>query len=849
MIGQTISHYKILEKLAEGGMGVVYKAEDLRLRRLVALKFLPPDFTKDERAKKRFGREARAASALDHPNIAVVHDIGESPDGQSFICMAYYEGRTVKQQLDRGPLDAKLALKIAAQVADGLQRAHEAGIVHCDIKPANLIVTNRGEVKILDFGVVRLGGETKSSSTSTTGGTLAYMSPEQARGETVDNRSDLFSLGVVMYEMITGRRPFHGEHDAAVLYTIVNCEPEPPSRIDPNITPEMESMILRLLRKDVADRYQSASKLRKAIDSILGPAESPPLAPSKFNLRIPGWKITAPLSLLIIALVVYLLGIQPSRNASTLPKNLGITVIPFSVDGKDSAAQRFCNGMADILTDRLTRLKADCPRLWVISTNEVRRLPVSSATDAWLKFHTPLAIGGSVYRQGEMYQVFVNLTDSTGTQRESQEFRRALSVSSQLETEITATIAGWLNIPLSPKSKTYMIRGSTTNPAAYDLYVRGRGYLHDFDKADNVTTAISLLRDATIEDTLFATAYASLSRAYLRRFVSSKETRWAHAAETSADRAISLNPDVSDVHIARGEVLSGIYKFREATQAFQRALEIDPGNPSAWAGLANAYDYLDDTARAVNAFKKAIDLDPYYWAYRNALGAFYEDRRRLPEALEQFRASIELAPGNVYAHNNIGGVLMMMGQYEKAREAFMRSIAVDPSEAAYSNLGTIDFREKKWTDAALAYQFALHFAPSNYQYVGHRAEALWRGKADSVLVLNTYRRAAALAESLRTITPNDPALLYRLAGFYVRLDEQSLARQLLARTIQLHPADGQVLVRTAMVYEELGDRKEAIELLRRAAKVHASLDDIEDSLSMKRLREDPAYRNLVVKRE
>ncbi|MDP2885666.1 MAG: protein kinase [Ignavibacteria bacterium] len=850
MIGQTVSHYKIIEKLGEGGMGVVYKAEDLRLRRLVALKFLPPDFTKDERAKKRFGREARAASALDHPNIAVVHDIGESPEGQSFICMAYYEGRTVKQHLDRGPLDAKLALKIAAQVADGLQRAHEAGIVHCDIKPANLIVTNRGEVKILDFGVARLGGETKSSSTSTTGGTLAYMSPEQARGETVDKRSDVFSLGVVLYEMITGRRPFHGEHDAAVLYSIVNAEPEPPATIDPNITPEMESMILRLLRKDVSDRYQSASELRKAIDSILGPAESPPLAPSKFKLRMPGWKILAPISLLIVAFVLYLLGIFPGRDASILPKDLGITVLRFESADNDRAAELFCYGMMDILTDRVTQLKADRPGLWVIAASEVRRSKVTNATDAWIKFRTPRAIGGKVYREGETYRVLVHLTEtSSGIQSQSTQFRTPISSYLQLETEITSAIARWLNITPSEKTRKYLAQGRTANAAAYDLYVRGRGYLHDFDKPDNVITAINLLRDATKEDSLFVLASAALSEACLRRFVSSQERRWATDAGAAADRAISLDAANPAGHIAKGQFLVNTGKFREAAQAFQRTLDIDPGIPAAWAGLANAYDEQDDTSQAVNAFKKAINREPQYWAYRNSLGAFYDYRGREAEALEQFQKVIELAPGNTYGYNNIGGVLMKMERYKEAREVFLRSIAVEPTKEPYANLGTIAFREQNWTEAAVAYEFAVQLAPLNYQYVGYLAEAYWRGKRDTTLILNTYRHAAALAESLRTLTPNKPDLLYQLAGFYVRLDQKSIARQLLARTVQLQPMDGRVLVRTAMIYEELADRKEAIELLRRAVKVHAALDDIEGSLSMKRLREDPAYRNLVVKRE
>ena len=230
MIGQTISHYKILEKLGEGGMGVVYKAEDTKLRRAVALKFLTPEMTRDKVAKSRFIQEAQAASALDHPNIAVVHEIDDTDDGRSFICMAYYDGKTLKDEIESGPFDVNRAIRIAIQIADGLQRAHEARIVHRDIKPANIILTGRNEVKIVDFGVAKLSTQTKGTS-STTGGTAAYMSPEQAQGADVDARSDLFSLGVVMYEMVTGKRPFIADHEAALMYSIVNIEPASPSSI------------------------------------------------------------------------------------------------------------------------------------------------------------------------------------------------------------------------------------------------------------------------------------------------------------------------------------------------------------------------------------------------------------------------------------------------------------------------------------------------------------------------------------------------------------------------------------------------------------------------------------------
>jgi serine/threonine protein kinase len=256
LVGQTVSHYKILEHLGSGGMGVVYKAEDTRLRRTVALKFLPPNLTQDPAAKVRFVHEAQAASALEHTNICSVHEIGEHGD-QTFLVMGYYEGETLKKRIESGPLPLDQVTEIALQVARGLSRAHEAGIVHRDIKPANIIVTTRGEVKIVDFGLAKLSGRTLVTRTGTTLGTAAYMSPEQARGDAVDHRTDIWSLGVVLYEMITGQRPFRSDYEQALIYLILNAEPEPPSKLRPETAPGLAQIIGHALVKQAADRYQT----------------------------------------------------------------------------------------------------------------------------------------------------------------------------------------------------------------------------------------------------------------------------------------------------------------------------------------------------------------------------------------------------------------------------------------------------------------------------------------------------------------------------------------------------------------------------------------------------------------
>lgn len=268
MIGKTISHYSIVEKLGEGGMGVVYKARDTKLDRFVALKFLPPNLTRDQDARRRFTKEAQAASALDHPNIAVVHEIGETDEGQFFICMTYYEGTLLKEKLERNALPWQEAVHIALQIAGGLESAHAAGIVHCDIKPANIIFTPRSEIKILDFGVARLRGQYSTARSSSPAGTAAYMSPEQVTGADIDERTDLFSLGVVLYEMVTGRRPFVADHEPALFYSILNVEPPLPSSVNPEIPPGLEKIVMHLLEKDPARRFPDAGGLSEALRNI-----------------------------------------------------------------------------------------------------------------------------------------------------------------------------------------------------------------------------------------------------------------------------------------------------------------------------------------------------------------------------------------------------------------------------------------------------------------------------------------------------------------------------------------------------------------------------------------------------
>ena len=351
LTGQTISHYKILEHLGGGGMGVVYKAEDTRLKRTVALKFLPPELTRDPDAKERFIHEAQAASSLQHNNICTVHDIDETSDGQLFIVMDSYEGETLKKKLEHGPVPLNSAIDIGLQVARGLQAAHEAGMVHRDVKPANIMVTSKGEAKILDFGLAKLAGGAILTKTGSTVGTAAYVSPEQARGEEVDRRSDIFSLGVVLYEMITGHRPFRGEHEAAIMYSLMNEAPEPLARYKADVPIELQRMIDKSLAKDKENRYQHIDEM--LVDIRNAQQEAPTAAKSKTKARKLPLLIGAGVALVALAILAYIFLLPKSVP----PGEQSVAVIPFVDMSPQKDQDYFCDGMTEELINRLSKVQ------------------------------------------------------------------------------------------------------------------------------------------------------------------------------------------------------------------------------------------------------------------------------------------------------------------------------------------------------------------------------------------------------------------------------------------------------------------------------------------------------------
>jgi serine/threonine protein kinase len=642
MIGQTISHYKILEHLGGGGMGVVYKAEDTRLKRAVALKFLPAAFSLDPEANARFRHEAEAASALDHPNICVVHDIDETADGQIFISMACYEGDTLKKKLQQGPLPLRDAIDFALQVARGLHAAHEAGMVHRDVKPANIIVTTKGEAKILDFGVAKLAGQAVLTKTGSTVGTAAYVSPEQARGEEVDRRSDIFSLGVVFYEMITGHRPFRGEHEAAITYSLMNESPEPLARYKANVSGELQRVINRSLAKERGDRYQHIDEMLVDLRRIQ--QESPSAAQSKRKTRKLPLLIGASLTLIALSILAYFFLLPKPAQ----PRDKSVAVLPFLNLSAEGPHSYFASGLHDELLTQLSKVAA----LKVISRTsvmgyEATKTPLRQIAQ---ELGVRSIVEGSVQVVDARLRVNVQLIDAaTDAHLWAERYDRRLDDAFAIQSEVAQQIVVGVGGVLTSAEQQRITAVPTSNAEAYRLFMQGHEYFfRPGNRRQTLEIAQHFYEQALALDPGFALAHAALSRVhgimYWYRY-DPKPTRAARQRE-EAEVALRLAPDLPQAHAAIGLAhYWGRRDYQRALAEYAIALKNLPNDADLWARIGYVHRRLGDWEKVFEAFEKATQLNPRDAELHLNLGGFsYSFVRRYADAVSAFERALILAP-------------------------------------------------------------------------------------------------------------------------------------------------------------------------------------------------------------
>jgi serine/threonine protein kinase/Tfp pilus assembly protein PilF len=644
MIGKTISHYKILEKIGEGGMGVVYKVEDLKLKRDVALKFLPKEFTADPEAKERFAQEAQAAAALDHPNICTIHEIDES-EGQTFIAMAHIKGESLKEKISNGSLNVDDAIRLVVQVAEGLQEAHENGIIHRDIKPANIMLTAKGQAKIMDFGLAKLSWGVDLTKTATIMGTVAYMSPEQAKGGKVDHRTDIWSLGAMLYEILTGERPFKITHDQAVLYAILNENPVPITKIRKDIPQELEKIVKKALEKNPQKRYGD-------------------MAAMLIDLKAVG-----------------------KKSVSVSADKPSIAVLPFVNMSADPENEYFSDGLAEDLINALTKI----PELHVVARTSSFAFKGEKADirEIGQKLNVDNLLEGSVRKVGNRARISAQLIKvKDGYHLWSDRYDRDMEDVFAIQDEITEKIMDNLMVALDVGEKKYEEQ-RPVNFEAYDLYLKGRYCLNKFE----MDKALTYYQQAIDKDPEYALAYASIAEVYTLLstgfdILPAKDAM--PKAREAAQKALKLDPNLAEAYVSLGLVALSYDWDRLATKKyFEKALELNPNSSAAYQWFEFYWTYMmGDLETATAQLEKALELDPLNFLIRIRLGfmdVFKDDQE---SAINKFEALYDFEPNYLLLYLSLATAYALKGDYDEALAYGKKMLEAGPrAVASVGNMG------------------------------------------------------------------------------------------------------------------------------------------------------------------
>lgn len=646
MIGQAISHYKILEKLGAGGMGVVYKAEDSQLKRTVALKFLPPDMSSDPEAGERFLREARAASALDHPNICTVYEVGKGEDGQLFISMAYYDGVTLQEKIGHGRLSVEESCAIAMQVARGLAEAHSRGMAHRDVKPANILVTKGNVAKILDFGLARLRGDLALTRAGSTIGTVAYMSPEQAQGLDTDERTDLWALGVILYEMLAGTRPFRGDHEAAVMYEVLNSEPPSLAPVRPDVPQQVNDLISRLLKKDPSRRVGSAEAVVEALRSALAPK---PAAPAE-------------------------------------PEERSIAVLYFENMSPDKENDYFCAGIADDIITDLSKIK----ELRVLSRSDVLpfRNKEINTREVGRTLRVSHVLEGSVRKAGTRVRITAQLMDvGTGFHIWAERYDRMLEDIFDVQNEVSSSIAKALRVSLTEAEKKSLAQRPTDDLRAHDFYLRGLDFLFKRGKK-NTLSAIQMFDKALALDPNYVSAHAGLGDAYSNMFTFyDGDLKWLAKTIELNEKLLAVDPLAVEGKFGLGIVSFHQNRFNEARKILGSVVAERPDHYDAHRFLGIVADMMGDYKEAIARYKRCAELKPFSeepWmhldmTYRR-VGDVEASDQALRHGLELGESRVAVNPDDAITLSRISSYYVRLNRTEKALEAVRKVKEIDPND-------------------------------------------------------------------------------------------------------------------------------------------------------------------------
>lgn len=806
-------------------MGVVYKAEDTKLKRLVALKFLPKEVASDPEIKARFLREAKTAASLQHPNIATIYSIEEFK-GRYFIAMEYIEGKTLKQIIREGRLALNQIMDIAIQVAKGLKAAHNRGIIHRDIKSDNIMIAKDNQVKIMDFGLAKAKGMAGVTKPGTTLGTVSYMSPEQVQGMEIDERSDIFSFGVVIYELLTGKLPFQGEREPAILYSIVNEEPAPVSELRPDIPESLERIVNKILQKEPEDRY-------KTLDEILGDLERVRFGKKhRREKRRALWKVSIPLAGVGVLLILWLKGII--LNPRTTEKSIAVLYFENLNEGKED--DYFCNGITEDIIVDLSKIRTlrVCPRSQVLRYKN-QSVDISALSKALRVTHI---LEGSVRREGDRVRVSAQLIDAKkGYTLWAERFDRKIEDIFDIQAQLAHRITQALRIELTPEEERRIAKKPTPNLNAYDYILKGREYMHRFTKED-MGYAIKMFEKALRLDNRCAPAYAWLGQVYAHIYNKgwTQDLSYLERSIEYAEKALSIDKENWEAHWTLGLVYSMRGMYKESIKEYERAITIAPPSADLWNDLGIAYARVGRYKDAISAYEHSIEVDPINPIVYNNLGWTYFAMGKIKKAIVMNKKAIDLQPDFVLPYRNLGIIYLSQKEYKKGLSWLKKALKIDPeSFYGYWYLGVTYYLMGKKKDAIPMFERAAEIAHTPetlydlgiiYQLSGKKKEAN-----------RTYNRVIEMGSK----SPEDLKTHLLLSLAYFHKGMKGKADKYMEKVLESGPEDPSCCYRIASLFSLKGERVTAMEWLKKAFNKSRPMERLE---LLYRSKLDPDLENI-----